>query len=304
MRIDVHQHLWPEGLIAALARRGRPPLVRRRDGHWVLRLEGEPDWPFDLAAHDPVARAATVAEDGMDMALVALSSPLGIETLPPDEAEELLAAYHEGVADLPAAFAPWAAAGLLEADPELLAGRLGQGCVGLCLPAGAISSPRAVERSGPLLTVLERRRAPLFVHPGPAPADPDAPGAPPWWPALTSYVAQMHAAWHGFHAFVRPAHLRLRVCFAMLAGLAPLQAERLAARGGGGPVDPDVYLDTASYGPRAVDAVIRAVGIRPLVHGSDRPVVAPRDPSLGPAVADALRVDNPARLFDLQEVLV
>jgi hypothetical protein len=27
-RVDVHQHLWPEPLLAALSRRSRPPLVR------------------------------------------------------------------------------------------------------------------------------------------------------------------------------------------------------------------------------------------------------------------------------------
>jgi hypothetical protein len=33
-------------------------------------------------------------------------------------------------------------------------------------------------------------------------------------------------------AFGRPRHPRLRVCFALLAGLAPLHVERFIARGG------------------------------------------------------------------------
>jgi predicted TIM-barrel fold metal-dependent hydrolase len=83
----------------------------------------------------------------------------------------------------------------------------------------------------------------------------------------------------------------------MLAGLAPLQRERLVARGGLAAGDTDVFLDTSSYGSRAVDAVLREVGVDRLVHGSDRPVVAPAALSLGPAVDVALRERNPARLL-------
>ena len=88
--------------------------MRRRDG-WRLRVDGEPEAPFDPADHDADRRAALVHADGIDRALVALSPPLGIEALPTAEAEPLLAAYHDGVAELPAEFGAWAAVGL--ADP-------------------------------------------------------------------------------------------------------------------------------------------------------------------------------------------
>ena len=107
----------------------------------------------------------------------------------------------------------------------------------------------------------------------------------------------MQTAWYAFAVWGRPAHPRLRVCFAMLAGLAPLQRERLVARGGRADSDPGVYLDTSSYGARAVDAVVREVGVDRLVHGSDRPVIAARAPALGDAVEVALRERNPARLL-------
>ena len=107
------------------------------------------------------------------------------------------------------------------------------------------------------------------------------------------------AAWLGFGAWVRPAHPGLRVCFAMLAGLAPLHEERLASRGRHcGPADPLAFYDTSSYGPRAIAAMAAAVGEDALVFGSDRPVVAP---SMPPA-HHASRAANPARLFSLQEV--
>ena len=65
-RVDVHQHLWPEPLLAALSRRDRPPLLRRSGAGWMLRIAGEPDWPVDPGDHDPVRRALLVERDGLD----------------------------------------------------------------------------------------------------------------------------------------------------------------------------------------------------------------------------------------------
>jgi hypothetical protein len=97
LRTDVHQHLWPEALVAALTWRREPPFIRRSAGDWLLRLRDEPDHRFDPADHDPVARAQQLAVDGVQRALVAMSSPLGIESLPRDEAEPLLEAHNAGL---------------------------------------------------------------------------------------------------------------------------------------------------------------------------------------------------------------
>ena len=261
---------------------------------WTLRLEGQPDAPVVPADHDPERRAALAQADGLGRVLIAPSVPLGIEALPAGEAEPLLAAYHEGVAALPAPFGAWAAVGLAAPDPAALARRLDEGFAGACVAAGALSDPAGYDRLGPLLETLERAGAPLLVHPGPAGAPP---GAPPWWSALTGYVAAMHTAWYAFATWGRPAHPGLRVCFAMLAGLAPLHRERLLARGGRGVADPGVFLDVSSYGDRAVDAVVREIGVDQLVFGSDRPVVEPRELALGDAVRAAVRERNPERLL-------
>jgi 6-methylsalicylate decarboxylase len=294
--IDIHQHLWPEPLLSALSLRREPPMLVRRGAGWALALRGEPEAPVDLADHDPDARAALVRADGLDRALVVPSTPLGIEALPAGEAEALLAAYHEGVRALPEAFGAWAAVGLADPDPAGLAQLLDAGFVGACIAAEALAGPDGFEWLGPVLETLERRGAPLLVHPGPAPATATA-GLPDWWAALTGYVATMQTAWHAFAVWGRPAHPGLRVCFAMLAGLAPLQRERLLARGGPATSDPDAFLDVSSYGGRAVDAVLREVGVDRLVYGSDRPVVAAAELPLGDAVRAALRRRNPARLL-------
>ena len=295
--IDIHQHLWPEPLLRALSQRTEPPLLSRGDaGGWRLRLRGEPEAPVDLADHDPDRRAALAAADGLDRVLVAPSSPLGIEALPAGEAVPLLEAYHEGVAALPAPFGAWAAVSVADPDPARLSALLDEGFAGACVGADALADATGYDRMGPVLETLERRNAPLLVHPGPLPAGAGGP-APGWWGALTGYVAAMHTAWHAFAVWGRPAHPDLRVCFAMLAGLAPLHRERLVARGGQAVNDPGVFLDVSSYGDRAVDMVLRETGVDQVVFGSDRPVIAARELRLGGAVDAALRERNPARLL-------
>lgn len=294
MRIDVHQHLWPEEFVAALRRRRRVP---RLDG-WTLHLDGEPELTIDPAAHDPLLRRRQAADDGLDLVLISLSSPLGIEWLPIREARPLIDAYHEGAAKLPAPFRTWAAAGLSSIDPGAVTAALDQGCAGLQLPATALLDAAGYARCAPLLDLLAERDLPLFVHPGAAARS--AGQGPPWWPPLVPYVQQLHQAWYAFRAFGRPRYPRLRVCFAALAGLAPLHGERFAARGGGaGTVDPHSYVETSSYGPRAIDATTRALAIDVIVHGSDRPYATSAEHRLGPAADHALHTTNPRRLLGL-----
>jgi hypothetical protein len=294
---DVHQHLWGAAFIDALRGRTTPP---RLDG-WTLHIAGEAPYDVDPADHDLAARAALAAADGFDRVLTSLSSPIGVEWLPPADAEPLLEAYHEDALALPPPFGAWAAASVARIDAAPLARWLDQGFAGLQLPANALLDAAGYERCGPLLTLLEERGLPLFVHPGPAPGA--VTDGPSWWPALVPYVQQMHAAWFAFRAFGRARHPRLRVCFALLAGLAPLHGERFAARGGGrGEVDRDAFVETSSYGPRAIDATIRALGIDTIVCGSDRPYAPPPgDLGLGEAAEHAIRVANPGRLLMEEE---
>lgn len=288
-RADIHQHLWPDLLLSGLARRTAPPRLRREGGSWWLELAGDEPAPFDPRHHDPSSRTGV-----FDRVLIAPSSPLGIESLPRAEAEALLDAYHHGVLELGAPFELWAGLVLSDATPERLNGLLDAGAIGLSLPAGALAGPAGIESLGPVLEALAERGAPLLIHPGPAA------GEPAWFPALTGYVAEMNQAWHAWAAFGRPAHPRLRVIFAMLGGLAALHAERLAARGGPAEAvhDPLTFFDTSSYGPRAIDAMLRVVGVDRLLYGTDTPVVEPVAlDALGPAAVHALTVTNPERIL-------
>jgi hypothetical protein len=300
-RFDVHQHLLSEQLIAELAQRKKPPmLIRRREG-WTFRVGGEPDSVLSFDATNVSLRTVEMRRDEVDRALVALSTALGIETLPAEEALPLLEAHHQGIEDLPADFGGWGAVQLEAPDPAEVDAVIGRGCAGVSLPATALATPDALAHVGPLLARLEFHGAPLFVHPGPvSPGEAGPrPPLPVWWPALIDYVAQMQAAWFAFLHAGRREHPRLRVLFAMLAGGAPLQLERFVARGGTPPLapDPSVFYDTSSYWTRMLEAMAGTVGFEQLVYGSDRPVVAAAAPPLGPQLERLLRCRNPHSLL-------
>jgi 6-methylsalicylate decarboxylase len=284
-KLDVHQHLWTEPLLHALAERHELPFVRRQNGVTVLFLAGERPYLIDTAAESPARRAELVEADGLDGAIVCLSSSLGIESLPRAECVPFIDAYHEGALSLGAPFGVWGAIPLEHPNPSDVDHALDRGCVGIALPAGALAGVDALSRLHSVLARLEMTGAPVLVHPGPGAGLGPASQAkaslndPLWWPALTTYVAQMQAAWLTFLGAGRREHPDLRVIFSMLAGLAPLQAERLKARGGPPPAlaDSRLFYDTSSYGPAALTALGGVVGPSQLLYGSDPPVIEPAE---------------------------
>ncbi|MBJ7331747.1 MAG: amidohydrolase family protein [Solirubrobacteraceae bacterium] len=304
MSTDLHQHLFTDSLVAALVRRASPPRLRRVDTDWVLAVPGEPRFVLQVP-DDPEIRLAQADAQGIDRIVIAPSSPLGIEALPPDRARELIDAYDHGVDELGPRFSAWGTVPLREIDPEDVDVALRRGRVGLCLPSGALETLAGLDRLGPVLERLASRGAPLFVHPGPEPwRTPARPTTGPytraWWPAMVDYTASLNAAWHAWMAAGREQHPSLRVVFAALAGGAPLHLERLAQRAGPGIAksaaeDPHVFYETSSYGPLALAAVAGAVGAQQLIFGSDAPYADAYIPE--GARGRELTTDNPARLF-------
>nr|WSY57477.1 amidohydrolase [Streptomyces sp. NBC_00886] len=281
---DIHQHLWPEALVERLRIRTRPP---RLDG-WILHLAGEPPFEVGPEDHDPLRRARL--DPGLRCIAVSLSSPLGIEHLPLGEAVPLLAAWHQGVRELPEPFGGCASAHVAEPDLDGLTALLSDGLIGLQVPATALATPRALEKLAPLLAVAEATGKPVLVHLGPR--LPSEEPTPPWWPAVVGHVGQLHAAWWSWYAAGRALLPRLRICFVAAAGLAPVHHERFTTRGGGQlRLDPRVFVDTSSHGRQALDAVGR-------VLGSDRPCAAPAIAELGEAAERAVRVSNPCHLLE------
>jgi hypothetical protein len=297
MTLDLHQHVWTAPLLDALAKRQHLPFVRRSDGLTVLHCGGELPYVIDTAAESAERRTQLLEADGLEAAMVALSSPIGIEALPHDDAAEIISAHLDGVQALGEQFVAWGPIPVDGPDPTDVDDVLRRGCAGISVPACALAGRDALDALGPVLERVQSHRVPLFVHPGgvTGPQTREAPLTDPlWWRALTDYVSQMQAAWLTFAAHGRRELPELPVVFAMLAGGAPLQSERLATRGGPtiGVREPLTFYDTSSYGPGLVDAMAGWVGPAQLVYGSDRPVVEPT-----PTGRDRALMENAARLM-------
>ena len=146
--VDVHQHLWPPEFVDALRSRDTAP----RLVGWTLHLAGEP--PYEIAPPPTSPRGAPASTPTSGASLSALSSPLGIEDLRPDDAGPLLLAWHKGVLSLPEPFVAWAR-GRPALDPDLpgLQGLLDEGFVGLQVPATRLATPQAVEALAEVLAV-------------------------------------------------------------------------------------------------------------------------------------------------------
>jgi len=104
-------------------------------------------------------------DDRIELAVIALSSPIGIEALPRDEALRLIDAHLDGVQALGHRFAAWGPVPLDDPDPDDVDRLLERGCVGVSLPAGALATPRDLDAAARLLERIAERGVPLFVHP-------------------------------------------------------------------------------------------------------------------------------------------
>ena len=286
MTTDVHQHLWPEPFVAALSARTRPPRIAGRD----LYLDGEPVWPLNLELNELEARLALLDRWEIDRAVVSLQPTVGLERLPADEADDLAGVWEAGILEL-------ARASRGRIVP-LAARTPAEGFAGLCVAAPELLDLDAIE---PRLEAVVRSGGFLFVHP----ASGNAPGgAPDWWSGIVYYTAQMQAAYASWLAAGAARWPELDVVFAILAGGAPFQLERMAARGldERGAMLPRVWFDTATYGRRAMDLVLSTFGYERMIFGSDIPVVDPGPGieavrSFGDAVATAVFSANPHHLL-------
>lgn len=271
---DFHQHIWPDQFRRTLERRRKPPHLRGK--RLVLPQGG--GFQIEPAAYSPEARIAELERAGLERAIVSL--PPTTEPTP-----DLVACWHEAALQLAAA-----------TSGRLLP--LAYATADAAFPGAIVPAPTFSE-SAELLTRLEQQGQLAFVHPGAAP-----PSQPAWRTAGVAYTQQMLDAYAYWITAGPHRWPRLRVVFAGLAGGAAFHLERFARRG----LDPrtpypgNIWLETSSYGERAVELSLQTFGAARLVFGSDAPidgVDTALDPirSFGSAVKNTLLVRNPLELL-------
>jgi hypothetical protein len=283
---DLHQHLWPEEFVAALRARRSPPFL---DGTDLVTREGR--FALDLSDHDPGERVTALDRDGIDVAVLSLQPSLGLALLDDAERDDLESAWLGGVGELVGS----SEGRFLALSPT----RHRDGFAGVCVGATSLLD---LDRLAPTLDEIEQHGQLLFVHPDAgAPADSSKPS---WWGWAVGYPSQMQAAYLAWLAGGRERWPHLRVLFAILAGGGPLQLERLAQRGLDvrSTLDPNVFIDVATYGRRAIELCIETFGVTQLAYGSDTPIVDAQSTlaavrGFGDSVARILQIDTPTRLL-------
>ena len=254
-RDDAHDRRPPAPLARA-ADRGRSPAETQpaaapRLGARARRASGESE--IDLGAHDArrADRAARPQRDRRRRGL-ARSRRSASPSLPDDEE--------------PRARSTRTRAGSSSSSQRRTAGSS---------PSPPASSTRRVRRRVRRRTRARRprrarsearrarapRRVPL--RPSRAPHSPPA-GAPRWWAAVVDYTAQMQAAYAAWLAGGAERWPELRVVFAILAGGAPFQLERLRLERRVGRVTSctsNVFFETSSYGRRAIELCLATFGV-------------------------------------------
>lgn len=283
---DIHQHLWPPSFFSALSARSQPPRLHGRE----LELAGTPVWQLDIESHELDTRLALMDRLELDRAVVSLQPTLGIGQLPADEARQLIRTWESGILEL----ADASGGRIL----PLAAGEPATGFAGVCVSGAELLD---LDVLAPRLDALVQSRRFLFVHPGAAVTPP---GAPSWWTAIVDYTAEMQAAYIAWLAAGAARWPDLDVVFAILAGGAPIQLERMAARGveERSAMLPHIWFDTATYGRRALNLTMSTYGVERMLFGSDIPVVDPVPAldairSFGEAVTDAVLSANPGMLL-------
>ena len=276
MPIDIHQHLWPEPFLAALRARRTAP---RLEG-WELLLPGRAAVRGRPRRARPRARAPRrprrTATSWCSWRRPPRSASTGCRPRRPPSSPTP-GSRARSRCRRRSAPGRWRARA--EPDPAALRARSTAARSGSRSPPTCSPRPTGLDRLAPLLDVLDAARRPLLVHPGPAG---DAGRARPARLVGARRAVRRPAARRLVgvgrrrpRALPAPAGLLRR---ARRARPAARRAPARPRRRPGAPSTRSRSSRRRPTAPRRVDAVIRALGIDVVCHGSDRPYAEPARP--------------------------
>jgi predicted TIM-barrel fold metal-dependent hydrolase len=324
MVIDCHAHWIPPAVADALRRRRAVPRIdSTQAGEIFVSYQGAR--PFDAALGDLEHRRSLMRRSRIDVQVLSLAGLFGIDCLPADESVPLVHAFNDAVIEVqrtdPHEFIGLAALPLV--DIALACAELERSCAaglrGAILPADGFRTLTSAARFLPLFEVGERHRCHFFVHPGPVESPPEAnvrdTGYDNGWhrrivletQARLSEVMMTLNQSDYLDAF---PHVTVQV--ANLGGTIAFLYERMdevsRERGEGFRLAlaslSRCYVDTASFGPRAIEMAVACFGEERVLLGTDCPIFdAGRlmnslvDTNLAPATCERIRSGNALALF-------
>ena len=291
MIVDWHVHWLPLELADALRARARPPrIVGGPEGE---RMEVYREaLPVAPALIETGLRLAFMDKLGVSRQVLSLPGLFGVDSLPAEESAPLVRLFNDALAGLmadhPSRFSGLAALPL--ADPaaamEELAPAMAQpGFVGAILPADGFLTRRDAEAWAPLLEAANAHRAHIFIHPGPVPG---ADAEPPDYgdnANLRHIVLDVQARLSAVTVTLTLTDFLdsfpdLTAQVANLGGSVPMTVERMdhvsAQRTPEAQLPSGrlgrIFVDTSSFGPRAIALAAATFGAGRVLLGTDHPI--------------------------------
>src|SRR6201987_3915365 len=295
MMIDMHAHWRPAELADALRARTREPrILRNQDGVEVLKASAMSEEPLAKAFDEVEFHLARMDRQGVETSVLSLlGSFCWIQAQPPEVAGPLCQSVNDGLSAIcqkhPGRFAAYAALPLTDisaASAELERALGLPGMIGAQIPGNYFLTRKDAEAARPLLEVVNRRRAALFIHNGPRPGD-----AYPKVAGDTDNARRRNGTLDmqaGLSSVM--VTLCLTDCLAdypnamiqvhNLGGNIPYEVERMDHRCLLDTPNEElpstrfrraaaVYVDCNSFGPRAIEAAVHLYGAERIVCGTD-----------------------------------
>jgi aminocarboxymuconate-semialdehyde decarboxylase len=300
----MHSHFYGGGLDSAMRARGEVPMLVTDAGEELLAAMTA-RFPFTAGYYDIDARLAWMDEAGISAQLLTYPGALGMDAQPAGTAAPVLFAYNDALAqicaDFPGRF--HALGGLPLADMGTAAGEMARvrrelGLLGVLLPGNYFTEISAVDAVRPVLAAADDVGAHILIHPGlipgqtPTPPGMDNPGYRASAVQLQSTVSQIVITL--ILSDLLESYPGVSFQIINLGGTIPFIEERMVAIAANRtPDNPfpserlrQLYYDTASMGPRALETAVRCFGADRIMLGTDFPIFR------GMSVSDLL--DNAA----------
>jgi predicted TIM-barrel fold metal-dependent hydrolase len=291
--IDMHAHWKPAELTDALRARTREPrIVRNQDGAEVLKVRGGEE-PLSKAFDDVDTYLARMDRQGVSVSVLSLLGTFcWIEAQPLEVSVPLCRRVNDRLSEIcqehEGRFAAYAALPLVDlsaAAAELDRAMGLPGFVGAQIPANAFLTRKDAEQMRPLLEVANRHRALLFIHYGPRPGDA--------FPRVASDTDNARRRNGTLDMQANLSSVMVTLCLTdylaaypdlmihvhNLGGNIPYEVERMDHRSMTDSPHEElpserfrrakVYVDCNSFGPRAIEAGVRAYGAERIVCGTD-----------------------------------
>jgi predicted TIM-barrel fold metal-dependent hydrolase len=321
--LDCHAHWIPDELAERLRRRSRAPRIESaaQGETFVTWLGRRPLAPL----LGPEGRLELMDRHGVALQLLSLAPLFGLDCLAPEESYPLVRAFNDATAELcrayPRRFAGLAALPLrdIALSVEELRRAHALGLRGAALPADGFVSLAAAAPYRPILDAGDALGSHFFVHPGPVAAarehDVRAAQSDSAWQRRIVLLTQatLSECVLTLGSGLLDAYRDLTVQIANLGGTIPFLLERMLSvqldqedEAAGNTLSRlrSLYVDTASFGPRAVALALQCFGEDRVLLGTDCPIFStPRMlhavDSLPERARTAVLEANAQRLFAL-----